>query len=132
MLMLLILVGGCGTSAPVQMNSIDFAIPDPADAIVNGADQASATTFWASNDGPDLYVLALFADHTGVDHSLCAGAKTPITWQKLSAGAIAVTGSCGVPSLTTITGSVASGRFTANIGGLSSSYTFSISGGSIH
>jgi hypothetical protein len=118
MVMLLLLVAGCGGSSGRGSTS-DLAMQDPVDAIVNGAAVLGSATHWINSGSSSLsdFEVAFFADHSGRYHNPILSAAVSITWQKLSPSSIAVTGADLIPSITGITGSVAVGSFSGNISG---------------
>jgi hypothetical protein len=131
LMLMLVLVEGC-SAANNPAEAPDLAMQDPADAIVNGPDRSSATTYWISTGavGYSDFKFALFADHTGAyDANFGNPNVVAITWQKLSPANIAVTGADQLPSLIGIKGSVASGACSGSVsGGLGS---FTIAGGTL-
>ena len=120
---------GCGDDdAPATAPSVT-----PVDAILNASSQADQTNYWHVAIGAGTSDWAFFADGTGrYQHSTLAPQGVDFTWTRLGSDALLIDIAIATfKNLSSISGSISKGTFTALLDGNTTPRTFVLTAGQL-
>ena len=105
----------------------------PVDAILNASSQANHTSYWHADLGAGTSDWAFFADGTGrYEHSTLAPQGVDFTWIRLGSDALLIDIAIQTfKNLSSISGSISKGTFTALLDGNTTPRTFVLTAGQL-
>jgi hypothetical protein len=129
MILLGLLCLGCGDEdTPSTAPSVT-----PIDAIVNASSQANHTSYWHVDIGAGTSDWAFFTDGTGrYEHTRLAPQGVDFTWTRLGADALLIDIAIQTfKNMSSISGSIGKGTFTALLDGNPTARTFVLTAGQL-